>query len=304
MQDGVVRIVDWDRTFESFATRRYGRIEWVRMPVRMDSDRYCELLDHPNGAAHLGAWDALVRVAARCQPRGTLIRDNGQPHDAGTLERITRIPAVLWIEAIPRFVSIGWAEYLKESLKDCHMVATCLPHGCHMDATCLPHGTRMPTLDKKRIYLGQNDPVAVTVAVPVDHGNCEFSTGHAGFAMPDAMPDAETDGQLELAIQIPAAKPEWEGWFEEFWSAYWRRIHKLEARAAFKKLVTTRGEFEAVMAAIKAQTPMMESRSREMVPHAATWLRGRRWEDEVERTGPVVPAAFAKEYRDEWEIEQ
>jgi hypothetical protein len=36
------------------------------------------------------------------------MRDNGEPHNSETLERITRIPSSVWEEALPRLLSIGW----------------------------------------------------------------------------------------------------------------------------------------------------------------------------------------------------
>ena len=79
----------------------------------MDGDGYTELLDHPDGAAHYGAWIALVCVAARTKERGTLQRDAGIPHDAATLARISRIDVRHYNEAIPRFVAIGWLDLVE-----------------------------------------------------------------------------------------------------------------------------------------------------------------------------------------------
>jgi hypothetical protein len=35
----------------------------------MDGDGYTELVDHDDGAAHLGAWCAIVQIASKCDPR-------------------------------------------------------------------------------------------------------------------------------------------------------------------------------------------------------------------------------------------
>jgi len=105
-------ITDWNEHYENNRTREMKYMTWVPMPVKHDGDGYTELLDHPNGAAHFGAWCALVQVAARCGTRGTLLRSGGKPHDPTSLERITRIPKAVWMEALPRFASIGWiADY-------------------------------------------------------------------------------------------------------------------------------------------------------------------------------------------------
>ena len=69
------RIVDWDKHFESAQSRKVERLTWVRVPNKHDGEGYTELLDHPNGAAHYACWMAIVQVASKCQPRGSLLRD-------------------------------------------------------------------------------------------------------------------------------------------------------------------------------------------------------------------------------------
>jgi len=120
------RITDWDKHYENNRTRNLKQMTWVPMPVKHDGDGYTELLDHPNGAAHFGAWCALVQVAARCGTRGTLLRGGGMAYDPVSLARVTRIPVSVWKEALPRLVSIGWIsnyEIPQEGAAPAHPVA-------------------------------------------------------------------------------------------------------------------------------------------------------------------------------------
>lgn len=106
-------IRNWEKHFENNRTRELKRLDWVPIPNSMDGDGYTELVDHANGAAHFGVWIALVEVASRCDPRGTLSRDGAtgvKPHDFGSLSRITRLPEDILRQAIPRLLSIGWLE--------------------------------------------------------------------------------------------------------------------------------------------------------------------------------------------------
>ena len=103
-----ITIVDWNVHYENNRTRELKHLAWVPMPNRHDGDGYTELVDHPNGAAHFGAWCALVEVASRCDERGTLLRRGAEPHDEASLARMTRLPESLWREVLPRLVSIGW----------------------------------------------------------------------------------------------------------------------------------------------------------------------------------------------------
>lgn len=124
------RIKDWSKNFENNRTRELRKMEFVLFPNRMDGDGYTALLDHPNGAAHLGAWCALVQVASKCEVRGTLIRSNGKPHTPETLSRITRIPAVIFDEVLPRLAGeeIGWAEVVPQHVGTIPHESRTIPH--------------------------------------------------------------------------------------------------------------------------------------------------------------------------------
>ena len=132
----IMRICDWVNLFENNRTKELKRLDWVPIPNRMDGDAYTELLDdHPNGAAHLGVWLALVLIASRCDPRGTLLResrtrlresrsdlresrtvlrdgDEIESHTSQSLARMSHLPAGLIDEAIPRLIKIGWLELI------------------------------------------------------------------------------------------------------------------------------------------------------------------------------------------------
>jgi hypothetical protein len=123
------RIKDWNVHFETHKTRQLKKLEWVPIPNKMDGDGYTELLDHPNGAAHFGAWIALIEIASKAEKRGDLARSGAGPalgggdlahpatlaHDFASLARVSRIPQEILREAIPRLVEINWLEVVKPS---------------------------------------------------------------------------------------------------------------------------------------------------------------------------------------------
>jgi len=94
------RIRDWDGLYENNRTRDMKTMQWLPMPNRHDGDGYTTLVDRKNGAALYGAWVAILQVASRCGPRGTLLRDGAQPHDATSLARMTRLPKEIIAEAL------------------------------------------------------------------------------------------------------------------------------------------------------------------------------------------------------------
>jgi hypothetical protein len=106
----LLRVANWDSLYENNRTRGLQVMQWVPIPNKHDGDGYTDLTDHPNAAAHVGVWLVTLQVASKCKPRGTLVRDNGTPHTAVTLGRVTRLPPEVFVEAIPRLIEIGWLE--------------------------------------------------------------------------------------------------------------------------------------------------------------------------------------------------
>lgn len=72
--------------------------------------------------------------------------------------------------------------------------------------------------------------------------------------------------------------------FEKFWVEWPRKVAKAEARKAWAQTARVRPDLETVLKAIKAAsaTEQWMRSNGQFIPHAATWLRGERWEDEHE----------------------
>lgn len=104
------RIKDWDVHFEKNRTRELKAAKWFPVPNKYDGDGYTQLMEHANGDAIYGAWMTMLGVASRCNPRGSLVRNDGRPFDAKSLSRITRIPPKTYNAAFPVLVSIDWLE--------------------------------------------------------------------------------------------------------------------------------------------------------------------------------------------------
>lgn len=108
------RVRDWEAIYENNRTKELKRMSWVPIPNKMDGDGYTELVDHEHGAAHFGAWVAIIEIASKCETRGTLVREGGKPHDARSLARMSRLPVNLFEEVIPRLIGpIGWLEVIE-----------------------------------------------------------------------------------------------------------------------------------------------------------------------------------------------
>lgn len=72
--------------------------------------------------------------------------------------------------------------------------------------------------------------------------------------------------------------------FSRFWAAYPRKVSKAEAARAWEKLSPSAELEAAIHRGLELQKRSQQWRRDEgaYIPHAATWLNGRRWEDELE----------------------
>lgn len=114
----MLRITAWHEDHENNRTRELKRLDWVPVPNKMDGDGYTSLVDHEEGAAHLGAWLAILEIASRCEHRGILVRSDGKPHDAKSLSRMSRLPMPIFETVIPRLIEIGWLTQFDDSQLD------------------------------------------------------------------------------------------------------------------------------------------------------------------------------------------
>lgn len=72
--------------------------------------------------------------------------------------------------------------------------------------------------------------------------------------------------------------------FAEFWEAYPRKIAKGAAMKAFAKLRADDALLASILKAVAAarNSDQWKADGGKWIPHPATWLNGRRWEDEIE----------------------
>ncbi len=78
------------------------------------------------------------------------------------------------------------------------------------------------------------------------------------------------------------------GWFESFWGAYPRKTAKPAALKAWGKLAPDAGLVALILAALDRHRASEQWRrdGGQFIPHPATWLNQRRWEDELPPPGP------------------
>ena len=70
-------------------------------------------------------------------------------------------------------------------------------------------------------------------------------------------------------------------WFDEFWKVYPRKQSKKDAKRAFTKACKTEEQFHTIMAGLRSVIETdWNGKDPKYIPPPATWLNGRRWEDE------------------------
>jgi hypothetical protein len=78
--------------------------------------------------------------------------------------------------------------------------------------------------------------------------------------------------------------------FDEFWKAYPKKVAKADARKAWLQTKDVRPELTYLLSAIQAhcKTEQWMRNAGAFIPYPATWLRGERWDDELEVKLPDV----------------
>lgn len=70
--------------------------------------------------------------------------------------------------------------------------------------------------------------------------------------------------------------------FDRFWQAYPKKVGKEAARKAFSKLKPNEEDIDTWLGAVATQQQSRQWQDPKFIPHPATWLNQKRWEDEPE----------------------
>lgn len=92
------------------------------------------------------------------------------------------------------------------------------------------------------------------------------------------------DIRKPIHIEIVDAKVEQseaEAMFNEFWAVYPRKVNKVNAFKAFKKVCKDRKMLDVLIDAVKEHKKTEQWKTTKLIPHASTWLNGQRWEDDL-----------------------
>lgn len=262
-----LKISRWDEVFETHKTRAVKVMTWCALPIDFSSTGYCEIMSKSDGIGVYGAWCALICVASRCEPRGTLIRRDGAPHDADSLSVITRIHKKKLTAAISRLISIGW-----------------LIEDTDLARERPPSGARAPRSGARAPRSGASAPV------PTD-----IQTGKT-------LPDREKEPAAQVPRKPPKTRPR-----NEIWDAIAAiffpdgvpessRTRVGKHVADLTKLGATHDEIRARYDRYRAEWPNVECTPKSLIEHWSRFgpvspLRPSPGKQPEVRPGSAVPAA-------------
>jgi len=104
------RIAGWDELYENSNSRKIKDLKFVPVRNKHDGEGYNKIVKHADGIAIFTGWILILQVASKCEPRGTLIKDNGKAHDSESLSDKTRVKPEIFDKAIPVLLEIEWLE--------------------------------------------------------------------------------------------------------------------------------------------------------------------------------------------------
>ncbi|MEB0311537.1 hypothetical protein QN382_19880 [Pseudomonas sp. 10B1] len=152
-----------------------------------------------------------------------------------------------------------------------------------------------PVAWNKRQYVSDTSTTRVAAHREKKKRSCNVSV-----TPPDT--DSDTDSDSEKTPKVDS-----DALFASFWKLYPRKVSKDAAQKAWGKLNLSTGLFNTICEAL-AKHCLLDDWAKgggQFVPHASTWINGRRWTDEMPTSNvhqfPIKRQANGPDFnRDEW----
>lgn len=112
---------------------------------------------------------------------------------------------------------------------------------------------------------------------PVTHAK---RTSNAAVTPSEALSEADTEAKTKT--KTARKRADYSPAFQLFWDAYPNKDAKSDAAKAFDALGPSTDLLDEILLAVAAQrcTSKWQELGGKYIPHAATWIRGKRWEDQ------------------------
>jgi hypothetical protein len=193
-------IVNWSQ-YERADSRKCQTMHWVATPVSHDGIGYIELVSHPDGLAHFGAWNIILQTAACCPERGLLVSDSGRALTPRLIALRARVDIGMMQAAVDRLLEIGWLEQVTA------------PSGSHPEAIRKPSGqSRGPsglqdsTGHNKTAAAGARAPARQPAQQPPSDWVIELETVGAAYVRGDLAKWDSLRGSVGMTILTDAVR--------------------------------------------------------------------------------------------------
>ena len=159
-----------------------------------------------------------------------------------------------------------------------------------------PSASKLPTPPEgKQAFAEDSTNLQRTLdeASPLDQGpgtkDQGSGTAEAAYALTEASTKGTNNGAGKTKTEVLAG-------FEAWYAVYPRKLNRPAAERAWIKLAPSSALQAAMLAAVETQKrlPAWTEKNGQYIPHPASWLHGRRWEDQV--AAPTIAANGGKGY--------
>ncbi len=272
-----LEITNWRTHFECSDSKKTTSLKWVAVPNKTHGAGYNFLVDHENGAAHLGAWLAIIQASSKSDQsrRGQL--PQGFPATlqgvSESLSRTSRLKSGVFAEAIPRLLCIGW-------LTDTD------PCGIIESTTSAVLGEPRTTSEKR-----ENPPTTL-----------HNSTLH----------NSTEQTPLPTVVGGQQYSPAFLSWWGLYWNSKDKHSASKEYASAGKALIAggmSREDAVSFLAAKVVEFREVFSKTETWFAdeklYACRWLKRKRWEelDELERIGVESVQAPARTIKSDFDLD-
>lgn len=240
-------------------------VKWIKLTTDMfDNRKIKHLRKLPDGNNCVLIWVMLLTLAGRCNANGMIFLTETFPYSPKMLAdeldfeentvkmALVSFEALGMIERVDDFIKIsGWDEYQSvdklSAIREYNRLAKQKQRAKQKQLTHVKDmSLTCQTIEKE---------IEKEIEKDIKTQDCTHS--------------AENEQTLEEKFAV-------------FWAAYPKHKGKQDAVKAFNKLNPTEALLKDILKAVEAQksTRTWQKDNGEFIPYPATWLRGRRWEDE------------------------
>jgi len=107
------RIKGWKEHYENNRTREMLVMRWVPVPNKHDGEGFQIIMEQDDALKIYACWHLILQVASKCRTRGTLLRDDGTPHTAGSIARKCSCRDIPAMQRALDFCSNGQVSWLE-----------------------------------------------------------------------------------------------------------------------------------------------------------------------------------------------